>query len=296
MNSPKVWSSVDVIVLPQVAEIVSSALWDAAAQGIETVAETEHTTHLRAFFETAETLPELESTIRMALEQFEESPTALLSLQVGTVENQDWLENWKKTYSCVPIGQRWLIVPSWRQTEAHANPDWSDRFWIEIDPGMAFGTGTHETTQLCLELLETVSTPVQQVLDVGTGTGILAFAAAKLFPSAVIDACDNDPEAIQVATENLEKNGLVQQVRLRTASVGDYPAHSYDVTLANLTADVITPLAEGLVRSLRPGGCLIVSGILDFQIEAVRDAIVAAGGRNPVIQAAGEWRALLIEN
>lgn len=293
MNSkPQTWPTVELAVETDAVEIVSTALWEAGVLGIETLTETVEVTHLRAFFQDEAACNSLEPYLSEFLNQFETPSSVVRSLRTYAIADEDWLENWKATYTCLTVGNRWLIVPSWKRAEALANPDFAGRLWIEIDPGMAFGTGTHETTQLCLKLLEVLPPDVRNILDVGTGTGILAIGAAKLFPQASIDACDTDPEALLVAGENLEGNQVSDRVTLREGSVSNFPIQKFDVTVANLTADVIIPLADSLVNLLREGGHLILSGILDTQIEEVKQAVEAAGGIQSEVQALGEWRAL----
>ncbi|NTU84940.1 MAG: 50S ribosomal protein L11 methyltransferase, partial [Chloroflexales bacterium] len=193
------------------------------------------------------------------------------ALQVRTLEEEDWANAWKQHYTVLRIGERTVIVPSWLEHEARPGD-----VILNLDPGMAFGTGLHPTTQLCLRLLERYVRPGQRVLDIGTGSGILAIAAAKLGASPVV-ALDNDPVAVQVAAENVARNGMAATVRVAEGSLGagnamghwltgDFgddetrerppapPAPQFDLIAANLIARVLVILAADLAAALEPEG------------------------------------------
>ncbi len=279
---------------PETGEAVSEALWETGTMGVETVAEATDALELRAFYASEADVEAVRKAVEAAIWAFGHPADRIEHFEAIEQPNEDWLKNWKDGWTCLAIGDRWLVVPSWRRDEAAANPDWASRLWLEIDPGMAFGTGTHETTRLCLTLFDEAATDVSDVLDVGTGTGILAMAAARAFPEATVAACDNDPEAVTVARENLAANGLAERVPLRVGSVDDYPADGFDIVFANLTADVIIPLTHELLRVTRPGGHLILSGILDMQIDSVTAGMAIAGAEVVDVRADGEWRGALI--
>jgi len=162
---------------------------------------------------------------------------------------------------------------------------------IEIDPGMAFGTGTHETTRLCLEWLD-ANWRGDSLIDVGTGTGILAIAAALLAPGAEIVAIDVDSVAVDVARENADLNGVLDRIRFQAAGPEAIDG-SYDVVLANLTADVIQSVAGPLVALARPGGRLVVSGVLAEQESWLTSDLVARGLDLVSRDGAGEWVAMV---
>jgi ribosomal protein L11 methyltransferase len=161
---------------------------------------------------------------------------------------------------------------------------------IRIEPGMAFGTGTHETTRLCLVAIKKHFAG-ESFLDVGTGTGILAIAAAKLFPEARIEACDTDAEAVAIAVENARLNGVAESISFRVGSVSESTA-SAALVCANLTADVIVALLPALVGATC--GRLILSGILEEQLPQVIDALRAQGIVSPDITQDGEWVAVVV--
>ena len=206
-------------------------------------------------------------------------------ITVRFVEEADWANAWKQYFKPQRIGRRLVIKPTWEVWEAAA-----EDVVIQIDPGMAFGTGLHATTRLCLRALETHVFPGARVADVGTGSGILAVAAA-LLGAGHVDAVDVDPLAVRIARENIAVNGVPEIV---SAGQGDSPPRgAFDITVANILADVILGMAPALRDSLRPGGLLIASGIIDTRAEDVRRGLETAGLSVEDTPAEGEWVAIL---
>ncbi|MFQ3580691.1 MAG: 50S ribosomal protein L11 methyltransferase [Chloracidobacterium sp.] len=277
------------------ADAVSEAFWQLGAQGIETLAETDAVTTLRAYFPVAPARATIQAVLERTLSAFDYSTAQSLNLTIEQHPHEDWLAKWKADWQAQPIGRHWLIVPPWRQAEAQARSDSTERIFIEIEPGMAFGTGTHPTTRACLELLESLPTSPKVILDVGTGTGILAMAAAKLFPQARCYACDTDSDAIAIATDNARRNGVDGRIHFLVGSVTAYPDSDVDILLANLTAEVVTDLATEFARVLCPGGRLIVAGVLTDRHFAVGAALRAAGMEVLTTQTDGEWWAALAQ-
>lgn len=202
---------------------------------------------------------------------------------------QDWETSWKKYYKTLAIGERLIIKPSWE--DYTATPE---QVVIEIDPGMAFGTGQHATTRVCLVALERHLRPGMAVLDLGTGSGILAIAAAKLGASQVL-ALDISPAAVAVATSNAQANGVFD---LMTVALGTLPRdktwrRNFDLVVANITAQVIDELAEPLMRSLKPQGILIAGGIIEECLEEVSMRLQQARARIIDVLSDGEWRTIV---
>jgi ribosomal protein L11 methyltransferase len=194
----------------------------------------------------------------------------------------DWAERWKEHFKPLPIGPRVWIVPSW-EYDFRAP---SGAVVITLDPGMAFGTGQHATTALCLELLEAGLTEPgsRRLLDVGCGSGILAIAAARLGCDEVL-AIDNDPVAVSVAHENVAQNGVGEVVRASADDVAAV-AQSFDWVVANIIAHTLIELARPLVERTRPGGSLVLSGVLTGQADEVIAAMGSAArelGRSPPV-------------
>ena len=195
---------------------------------------------------------------------------------------EDWSENWKQYYHAFRAGKHLVIKPSWETWNAEEGD-----LVIEMDPGMAFGTGTHETTALCVEMIETYYKG-GSFLDVGTGSGILAICAAKL-GARDITAVDIDPDAVQVARENVERNGLAGQIDVREGNLIDGLHRSFDFAAANILAPIICILAAPLYDQLPEGGLFICSGILAEQEEDVRQALLKAGFRILEVRHKKDW-------
>lgn len=236
-------------------------------------------------------------------------------LQMRQLDEEDWANAWKVHYPIQRIGERTVIVPSWLEYEPQP-----DDLVLHLDPGMAFGTGLHPTTRLCLELLERYAAPGACALDLGCGSGILAIAAAKLGTQPVL-ALDNDPIAVQATIENVERNKVEQTVttvegslgpgaqlghwlgsdwaiKQRQATPGSGPVafepHSeFDLIIANILANVHVLLAPHLAQALKPGGLLVTSGIIADRETDVVAAFGAAGLDQIERHTEGEWVALV---
>ena len=209
--------------------------------------------------------------------------------QYRRVEDADWAEAWKAHYQPARIGRRLLIRPSWIEVEARA-----DDIEIALDPGMAFGTGTHPTTQLCLEALEELIRPGQDALDLGCGSGILAIAAAKLGARRVL-ALDTDSIAVDATRENAAANDVTHRVIVERGGLECVrgSARRFDLALVNILARIILEMCErGLGEILRPGGVGIFSGIIDTQAAEVEDGLRRAGLRPYRRRQSGDWVAI----
>jgi ribosomal protein L11 methyltransferase len=217
--------------------------------------------------------------------------------QYRTLGESDWTQAWKEHYHPIPIGKRLMILPAWLDSSD------LDRTPIRIDPGMAFGTGTHPTTQLCLELIEDIMEeklsgpkPVS-VIDIGCGTAILAIAALKLGASRAL-GLDIDRYAVRAARQNARANGVDSQLELRCGSLaeilqGRFSFQQADLVLANILKPVcIRLLDQGLGQQLLPAGVLVLSGILDQQADEVCAAALRNGLRLDQQRQSGDWVAL----
>ncbi len=213
-----------------------------------------------------------------------------LTLDFQDVADEDWAENWKKYYKPFRIGTRLVVKPSW-ETYAAKPED----LVVELDPGMAFGTGTHETTGMCMEMLDKHLRSGMRVMDVGTGSGILAIAAAKLGAEKVLGV-DIDPDAVKVAAENVLKNGVDRQVRIIQGDLVKGEVMPCELAVANIVADAICMLAGPLTRHLAPGGLFICSGIIREREQDVLDAALEAGYTVADRLTKGEWVALCFSN
>ncbi len=205
-----------------------------------------------------------------------------------TIHDQNWMEAWKEHFHPIPVGERLMIVPAWIE-----NPDPS-RLPISIDPNMAFGTGTHPTTQLCMVLLEKYAMPGQPVIDLGCGSGILSIAAVKLGMPQVV-AVDIEMDSVNATQENAERNGVLEAIQVGQGSVkeilaGEYALKNAPLLLVNILATIIVRLFdEQLVELIQPGGIGLFSGILDERETDFLEKAKANGLQVLERQKQGDW-------
>jgi ribosomal protein L11 methyltransferase len=297
LESPNKWYALDVTVNLAAREAVEYALMEAGALGTETneaTAATDELLSVTAYFANTPDRERVRVELGEALHIYNLPSSSVRDMQFREVADRDWIQEWKKEWQPVEIG-RIVVAPPWSEIRAA-----KDRVIIRIEPGMAFGTGTHETTRLCLKAIMRFFKG-GSFLDVGTGTGILAIAAARLFPTARVAACDTDAAAIEIARENARLNGVADQIDFRVGSLEDPAAESEgqtatasaDFVCANLTADVISSLLPALISA--SCGRLVLAGILDTQLDAIVDQLHASGSTgNLVMMQDGEWVALVV--
>jgi ribosomal protein L11 methyltransferase len=204
-----------------------------------------------------------------------------------TVSEDSWAEVWKKYYKPFYAGDHLVIKPTWEDF----SPAPGDRV-IEIDPGMAFGSGTHETTGMCISLLEETVRGGERIIDVGTGSGILAIAAALLGAGHVL-AVDIDPDAVRVASENVAHNHVENVVTVLEGDLLKDVQDTCEICVANIISDIIISFAAPLKEHILPGGLFICSGIVNVREEEVRQALLAAGFEILKTEHKGEWTAFL---
>ncbi len=288
---PKRWRAVDAMVVREACEAIEYGLMEAGAQGTETN-ESGANVMVSGYFDAIPDLEVVRTALLDALRIYNLESASLIDLKTRDVPDRDWLAEWKKDWQPVEVG-RFIIAPPWSEvTEPGAIAAGSsrDRILIRIEPGMAFGTGTHETTRLCLKAIERYFRG-GSFLDVGTGTGILAIAAAKMWPNAHVEACDTDADAVAIARENARLNEVGEQIDFRVGSVEEQTS-SADLVCANLTAPVIVDLLPSLLGATC--GRLVLSGILDSQSELVQSRLLELGADSFEIDQDGEWIALAV--
>jgi len=205
---------------------------------------------------------------------------------IGYVEEQDWAEAWKRFFHTTRVGRRVVIKPTWEEYKPEP-----DDVVVAINPGMAFGTGTHPTTRLCLQALEKYMRRGAVVADFGTGSGILALAAAKLGASLVI-AFDSDETAVRVARANVQQNDLEESIEVHRTDSPDFINVQVDLITANLVAETIMAFSESLAGLLRTGGVLIASGIISDRSLEVEQSLRNAGFDIAERFSEGEWAVL----
>ncbi|MDQ3917920.1 MAG: 50S ribosomal protein L11 methyltransferase [Acidobacteriota bacterium] len=293
------WFAFDVTLHERAREAVEYALMEAgalgtesggggaqagAAQGVGTPADDYPAASVTGYFDSPPEVERVRAALAEALRVYGLASSDVREMRAREVEERDWLAEWKKGWRPTEVG-RFVVAPPWSEVVEAAG-----RIRIVVEPGMAFGTGTHETTRLCLAAIERHFRG-GSFLDVGTGTGVLAIAAAKLDPSARVEACDTDALAVTVAEENARLNGVGERIRLRVGSVDEATA-SADFVCANLTADVILALLPALVAAAC--GRLVLSGILATQSDAVLARLRELGVGSCEVAHEGEWVALVI--
>ena len=310
-DSP-VWYSISVTVAPEAAEAIEYAFNSLEALGTEI-------NHLRkknaesvtviGYFNDLPDEERFQDELHYALRVYGFTEEAAMQVERSKIEDTDWLAEWKKHWKPSNVGV-FVIAPPWSEVEP------TDKMVIRIEPNMAFGTGTHETTQLCLRAIEKYYKPGDSFLDVGTGTGILAIAAAKLnlrsqmsnlkldsetsnlepapeasnfkfqISNLKLFACDTDVDSITIAKENAQLNDVTGMVDFVVGSIsGETP--DFDFVCANLTLDVIEPLLPLLLK--KRGKTLLMSGILGDQKTQIVNALSKYGIVNSEIIEAGEW-------
>lgn len=289
--SEKKWYAAEVVVSPWTREAIEYGLMEAGALGTETRDADPSQIAVIGYFESPPEVEAVRTALLEACRVYGVTPDASLDVRIEEVPDRDWLAEWKKSWQPIKSG-RFVVAPPWIESVSLPSADGSTggAIIIRIEPGMAFGTGTHETTRLCLKAIEKHFRG-GSFLDVGTGTGILAIAAAKVFADAWIEACDTDAEAVEIARENARLNEVAGQIEFRVGSV-DRQTASADLVCANLTAPVIVELLPELLGATC--GRMVLSGILDSQVEMVRTRLSELGATVLETDQDGEWVALIV--
>ena len=287
MNDAVSWYSISVTVAPEAGEAVESAFNSLDSLGTEI-------NHLRkknsesltvvGYFNDLPDDETVEDELHYSLRAYGLSEDSILQIERTPVPDADWLAEWKKHWKPTDIAS-FVIAPPWAEVEDDG------KIVIRIEPNMAFGTGTHETTKLCLRAIHESYTPGDSFLDVGTGTGILAIAAAKTNLRSQISnfkslACDTDVDSVSIARENARLNGVGDSIEFSTGSIDDDIA-VFDFVCANLTLDVIKPLLPLLLAKARK--TLVMSGILVEQENEISESLRSAGVADFQVVRDGEW-------
>ena len=241
-----------------------------------------------------EQLNAIKSALKNLKETEKEFDLGSLEVEVKNVKEEDWANNWKKYFKPMPIGSRIMIKPSWEELKEP-----TDRVVLNIDPGHIFGTGTHETTQLCLEEIESFVKEGDRVLDIGCGSGILSIGSL-LLGAAHADAIDIDPNAVEIAYKNAEMNGIGKD--RYTVMAGNvleseeifnrFAGQNYDIVEANIVADVIIALSQNVPKFIKTGGIFIASGIITDRLEDVYMAMTRGGFEIMDVKINKDWAAI----
>lgn len=283
-KTSRLWYALEVVAETHAREAVEYALMEAGALGTEVKDSSDDRLRITSYFESVPDREGVQAELLDALRIYSLPSTAVTEVSVREVADEDWLAEWKKGWQPVEVG-RFIIAPPWSEIS-----NVRDRILIRIEPGMAFGTGTHETTRLCLAGIEKYFDG-GSFLDVGTGTGILAIAAAKLSPKAQVYGCDTDLAAVAIAHKNAKLNQLYDKITFFNGSLEDTTV-SADFVTANLTAETILEMIPALVGATC--GRLLLSGILREQQELIVSGLKAQGLSPPFdISEDGDWVAIV---
>jgi|FaiFalDrversion3_1042247.scaffolds.fasta_scaffold00462_2 ribosomal protein L11 methyltransferase len=273
------WLSVQVVASPDVWDAVATVLIEHGCTGVELRdAPPRVVGYLPE--EQAQRLQPLQERLN-AFPQF--GLPAILAFQVEPVLAQEWQRAWRRYFRSRRYGTRLRVQPSWSRRKPQRN-----EITIVLDPGMAFGTGNHPTTALCLDLLDTWMQPGWRVADIGTGTGILAIAAAKLGASEVV-AVENDPLAVLVAQANIERNGVVHQVHLVEGNGWYALQRQFDMIVCNILSGFLVQTAPMVPRFLRVDGLYLVSGFIGRNAREVRRALEEVGLKQEEVRRRRAW-------
>ncbi len=285
------WTQVEVKVPRAAADPLGLILMDLGAHGYQLSGQGDEET-VTAYLPLTETAEELERRVREGLGRLRAAGLldSVPSLTLTPVSEEDWATAWRRYYRPIEVGRRLVVVPAWEDYRG-------ERTAVAMDPGMAFGTGDHPTTRMCLEGLDREVRPGAGVLDVGCGSGILAVAAAKLGARPVV-ALDIDPVAVRVAEENVRRNQVSVRVlhgglEEREEEVVALCPSGYGIVVANIIPEVICAIAPAVHRVLAGRGLFIASGIIDSKVPAVLRHVKAVGFRHREETRSGGWACLV---
>ena len=307
------WNKFTLKTRSEVEDIVISTLADVGIEGVEIqdkqpltesdkqqmfvdimpdIPDDDGIAYLNFYLDVDEDKEKVLADVRAALAEMQEFlDLGECTITESETEDKDWINNWKQYFKQFYVDDI-LIIPSWEEVK----PEDRDKVIIHIDPGTAFGTGMHETTQLCIRQLKKYVTKDTELLDVGTGSGILSIIALKLGARHAVGT-DLDPCAVPAVEENKEVNGIpVEAFDMMIGNIIDDKEvqdkvgyEKYDIVTANILADVLVPLTPVIVHQMKPGAVYITSGILDVKEEVVKEAVVAAGLEVVEVTHQGEW-------
>ena len=307
------WNKFTLKTRSEVEDIVISTLADVGIEGVEIqdkqpltesdkqqmfvdimpdIPDDDGIAYLNFYLDVDEDKEKVLADVRAALAEMQEFlDLGECTITESETEDKDWINNWKQYFKQFYVDDI-LIIPSWEEVK----PEDRDKMIVHIDPGTAFGTGMHETTQLCIRQLKKYVTKDTELLDVGTGSGILSIIALKLGARHAVGT-DLDPCAVPAVEENKEVNGIpVEAFDMMIGNIIDDKEvqdkvgyEKYDIVTANILADVLVPLTPVIVHQMKPGAVYITSGILDVKEEVVKEAVVAAGLEVVEVTHQGEW-------
>jgi ribosomal protein L11 methyltransferase len=289
------WTELSLRVRPESGEDVADLLQEITGRGvtieppIEALGPDEGYTldesaplRLLAYFEGALSEAQRDEVRRQLVAGFDGAVVG--GLVWGTIREEDWAETWKEHYDIERVG-RLVVRPAWREYTAAP-----DEVMISLDPGMAFGTGQHPTTRMCMQGIQDVMQPGDYVLDLGSGSGILAIAAIAFGANSVL-ATDTEEQAVKASIENAALNGMQDRIVVREGSMEAVGADGpFDLVLANINAAAVSALASAMAAKMKPGAWLFAGGVIAEKEAGARTALEAAGLRIARVMREGDWR------
>lgn len=277
------WIEVSIEVHPAAQEALSAFLFDLGCKGL--VLGEKEKSYLRAYLPFTDRLEEERTRIEAFLRKLGDffPQIGRPALHFSRIQDEDWSQTWKRHFHVERITERLTVVPAWE-----ASPQDSEGVVIRMDPGPAFGTGQHPTTRMCLQAMETsAKSPPWSLVDVGTGSGILAIYAAKLGAARVL-ATDTDPEALRWARRNIELNGASGRIELSSEPLGK-GGGAFSLVVANLTRDALLELLHDFKGVLVEDGTVILSGLLQEQVQEVKRPLDLLGFHRIQVATEAEW-------
>ncbi len=307
------WTEVQIKTTAELEDLVSNVLYDAGATGLaiedpRDILELSQSEDkwdfvdpslinydfdgilIKAYFSESD---DLENKIEEIKNRIKNDPILSAGdneIKISIVDDNDWAESWKKYYKPIKIGERILIKPSWEEYDLEEND-----ILIELDPGMAFGTGTHETTAMCTEALEKYVNPGDIVYDIGCGSGILSIVAAKLGAERVIGV-DLDELCVKVSNENIELNNVENIVEIKEGNLLDVVEGKANIIVSNIIAEIIAKMTKDLKEYLKEDGIFITSGIIVEKISLVEKALLENGFKILQIKKLNGWACIIATN
>lgn len=307
------WTEVQIKTTAELEDLVSNVLYDVGAAGLaiedpRDIIELSQSKEkwdfvdpslinqdfdgiiIKAYFSEAD---DLENKIEEIKNRIKNDPilnTGESEIKIGMVDDNDWAESWKKYYKPIKIGERILIKPSWEEYVLEEND-----ILIELDPGMAFGTGTHETTMMCTEALEKYVKQGDIVYDIGCGSGILSIVAAKLGAEKVVGV-DLDELCVKVSNENIRLNDVDKIIEIKEGNLLDVVEGKANIIVSNIIAEIIAKMTKDLKAYLKEDGIFITSGIIVEKIELVENALVENGFKILDIKKLNGWACIIAIN
>lgn len=281
MNNPRTWLAVSVSAAGGAREAVENFLFELGCSGTERISG-----GVRGWFPEPYDRPQIDASLTLFIDGLQQIGEECAPPDLTVVEAEDWSAGWKQYFKPVYVGTRFIVKPPWEQVTDQ------NRIVIDINPALAFGTGTHETTQLVMELMEACVTPDCRVLDCGTGSGLLAIAAVTLGAGAAY-AFDIDADALENAVENSGLNGVADRITFTCGTLNRIPSQSFDLIFANINRMVLLEMIPALPAYMQQDGHLILSGILSEEVHIIRGALERAELGVKKVRRKGEWIALL---